>query len=245
LDDRTGVFRSNAQRGVDDLAARPWVRRIYMTEEHSEKVNPSWFGESIGRYEKGELVVDTIGLGAHMLSFIDMYRTPHTEKLHVVEHFKVTADNKFLEALVKIEDEDTFNEPMYMTKRWRRDSNVWMETICAENNIDPFNENPVEAPQAQRPDFDGYRHNQDPRREAIQASQARPGSGGCWPAGPLSEEVLSRQRCAVRSQRELTLFVFAPSFGSRERGNDQATLLTPQKNGSGPFAIPVIFLRQA
>ena len=101
----------------------------------------------------GPYVVDTIGLSAHMLSFIDMYRTPHTEKLHVIERFKVTADNKFLEALVKIEDEDTFNEPMYMTKRWRRDANVWQETICAENNIDPFNENPIGVPQAERPDF--------------------------------------------------------------------------------------------
>ena len=130
-----------------------WVRRIYLTDQHSEKINPSWYGESIGHYENGELVVDTIGLSAHMLSFIDMYRTPHTEKLHVTERFKVTADNKFLEAFVKIEDEDTFNEPMYMTKRWRKDSNVWQETICAENNIDPFGENWVEVPQAQRPDF--------------------------------------------------------------------------------------------
>lgn len=130
-----------------------WVRRIYMTDHHSEAAKPSWYGELIGRYENGELVVDTIGLGANMLSFIDMYRTPHTEKLHVTERFKVTADNKFLEAFVRIEDQDTFNEPMYMTKRWRRDRNVWLETICAENNIDPFKENPVEPPQAQRPDF--------------------------------------------------------------------------------------------
>ncbi len=130
-----------------------WVRRIYMTDHHSEAVNPSWYGESIGHYENGELVIDTIGLRAHALSYIDMYRTPHTEKLHVTERFKVTADNKFLEAFVKIEDEDTFNEPMYMTKRWRRDRNVWLETICAENNIDPFKENPVEPPQAQRSDF--------------------------------------------------------------------------------------------
>ena len=99
-----------------------WVRRIDMTDQHSEYVKPSWYGESIGRYENGELVVDTIGLAANMHGFLDMFRTPHTEKLHVVERFKVTADNKFLEALVKIEDEDTFNEPMYMTKRWRRDS---------------------------------------------------------------------------------------------------------------------------
>src|SRR5262249_12510867 len=29
------------------------VRRIYMTDKHSEKVKPSWFGESIGHYENG------------------------------------------------------------------------------------------------------------------------------------------------------------------------------------------------
>jgi hypothetical protein len=37
------------------------VRRIYMTDEHSETVKPSWFGESIGHYEGGDtLEVDTI-----------------------------------------------------------------------------------------------------------------------------------------------------------------------------------------
>jgi hypothetical protein len=77
-----------------------WVRdslwrRIVLAESHSENVKPSWFGESIGRYENGELVVDTIGLSAKM-SFLDMFRTPHTEKLHVTERFKLTADEKFL-----------------------------------------------------------------------------------------------------------------------------------------------------
>ena len=89
----------------------------------------------------------------HPLSVIDMFRTPHTNKLHVVEHFKVTSDNKFLEAFVKIEDEDTFNEPMYMTKRWQRDPNEWRETICAENSESYFNANLVPIPQAERPDF--------------------------------------------------------------------------------------------
>ena len=64
-----------------------------------------------------------------------------------------TADNKFLEALVKIEDEGTFNEPMYMTKRWRKVANVWAESICAENNTDYFEHNLVPKPQAERPDF--------------------------------------------------------------------------------------------
>jgi hypothetical protein len=56
------------------------VRRIYLTDKHSQAVKPSWFGESIGHYESdGTLVVDTVGLSAH-LSYLDWYRTPHTEK---------------------------------------------------------------------------------------------------------------------------------------------------------------------
>ena len=128
------------------------VRRISITDKHSEYVKPSWFGESIGRYENGELVVDTIGLSTK-LSFLDMFRTPHTEKLHVTERFKLMADDRFLEVLVKVEDEDTFNEPMYLGKRWRRDKYVWAESFCAENNIDPFNSNLVPPPEATRADF--------------------------------------------------------------------------------------------
>jgi hypothetical protein len=128
------------------------TRRIYLTDKHSENVKPSWFGESIGRYENGELIVDTIGLSTR-LSFLDMFRTPHTEKLHVVERFKLSADGRFLEALVKVEDEDTFNEPMYMTARWRKQNGPWEEFICAENNADHFSHNLFPMPEATRPDF--------------------------------------------------------------------------------------------
>ena len=127
-------------------------RRIYLSDKHSEEVKPSWFGESIGRYENGELVVDTIGLSTNM-SFIDMFRTPHSEKLHVTERFKLTADGKFLEAFVKVEDEDTFNEPMYMMARWRKQAGPWQEFICAENNGDRFEHNLFPIPEAKQPDF--------------------------------------------------------------------------------------------
>jgi hypothetical protein len=127
-------------------------RRITMTDKHSEVVKPSWFGESIGRYENGELIVDTIGLSTK-LSFLDMFRTPHTEKLHVTERFKLTADGKFLEAFVKVEDPDTFNEPMYMTTRWRKQPGPWQEFICSENNGDRFEHNLFPLPEAKTPDF--------------------------------------------------------------------------------------------
>src|SRR5689334_257987 len=129
------------------------VRRIYMTDKHSEKVKPSWFGESIGHYENGDtLVVDTIGLSTEK-SYIDNYRTPHTDKLHVVERFKPTADGKALEVLVKVTDPDTFNEPLHLVQRWRKVENPLVETVCAENNEDHFGHNLFPMPRAKKPDF--------------------------------------------------------------------------------------------
>ena len=38
------------------------VRHIYLNEKHPDKVEPSWFGHSVGHYESGDtLVVDTVG----------------------------------------------------------------------------------------------------------------------------------------------------------------------------------------
>ncbi len=128
------------------------VRRIFLTDKHSERVAPSWFGESIGHYENGELVVDTIGLSTKN-SYIDNLRTPHTEKEHVVERFKLAPDGNMLEAQVVVEDPDTFNEPLHMAQRWRKVKNPMLETVCAENNVDYFHQNLFPLPEATTPDF--------------------------------------------------------------------------------------------
>jgi hypothetical protein len=129
------------------------VRRISMTDKHSENVRPSWFGESIGHYENGDsLVVDTVGLQTKN-SYLDWFRTPHTEKLHVIERFKLSTDGGKLEALVRVEDPDTFNEPLYMVRRWNKVPSGPLETVCAENNGDHFGKNLFPVPQTDEPDF--------------------------------------------------------------------------------------------
>lgn len=129
------------------------VRRIFLTDKHSDDVKPSWFGESIGHYENGDtLVIDTIGLSTKN-SYIDNYRTPHTEKLHVVERLKLAPDGGRLEGFVKVEDPDTFNEPLHLVQRWRKVPNPLVETVCAENNEDHFNQGLFPIPRAEKPDF--------------------------------------------------------------------------------------------
>jgi hypothetical protein len=129
-----------------------WVRRITLTDQHSEHVTPSWFGESIGRYENGALVVDTIGLSTKN-SYVDNFRTPHTEKLHVVERFTIDPEGKNLTAIVTVDDPSTFNAPLTMQQRWFKANARMGESICAENNQDYFHQNLFPLPQADKPDF--------------------------------------------------------------------------------------------
>jgi hypothetical protein len=130
------------------------VRRVYLTDKHSARLKSSWFGESIGHYENGNtLVVDTVGLSANKLSYIDNFRTPHTEKLHVVERFTISPDNNTLTAIARAEDPDAYNAPITMMRQWFKVSQAIAETVCAENNGDRFNQNLYPIPQAEKPDF--------------------------------------------------------------------------------------------
>jgi hypothetical protein len=124
------------------------VRRIHLDVPHSEKPKPTWYGESIGHYEGDTLVVDTIGLSTK--SFVDNYRTPHTEKLHVVEHWKKGEDGKTLQVTMTIDDPDTYNRPWQAMRRYRLVQRTMAEQVCAENNQHLFDYN---IPTALKSDF--------------------------------------------------------------------------------------------
>ena len=131
----------------------PEVRRIYLDVPHSANVTPSWYGESVGHYEGSDtLVVDTIGISTK--SFIDNYRTPHTDKLHVLERFKLLDGGNVMEILITVDDPGAFTTPWSAIQRFRRrQSGSFSEHICAENNPDYFNHAPVPKPEANKPDF--------------------------------------------------------------------------------------------
>jgi hypothetical protein len=124
------------------------VRRIYLDVPHSAKPKPSWYGESVGHYEGDTLVVDTIGLNNKTV--VDNYRTPHTDKLHVTERWKMVNDGKTLEVAMTIEDPDTYNQPWQAIRRYGRVKGTMAEEICAENNQHLFD---YGIPQANKPDF--------------------------------------------------------------------------------------------
>jgi len=65
------------------------VRRVRMNQSHPARAIPSWMGDSVGHYEGDTLVVDTIGIKVGPYSMVDLYGTPFTEHLHVVERYRL------------------------------------------------------------------------------------------------------------------------------------------------------------
>jgi len=66
------------------------VRHVRMNELHPGRVTPSVYGDSVGRYEGDTLVIDTVGVRTDRpFAVIDMFGTPYTEALHVVERYRL------------------------------------------------------------------------------------------------------------------------------------------------------------
>jgi hypothetical protein len=113
----------------------PNTFRIIPTDgrPHPDDVDPTWMGNSVGRWEGDTLVVDTVGLNTK--TELNGYR--HSEDMHVVERFQ-RAENGDLQYEVTIEDPSLFTKPWVMPARtfpFRPELEKIDEFVC-ENNRD-------------------------------------------------------------------------------------------------------------
>jgi len=155
------------------------VRRIRMNRSHPAKVTPSWYGDSVGHYEGDTLVIDTVGQKSGPFAMLDLYGTPYTKALHVVEryrlidyedakegldrdakeNFRAGAGNidrnyrgKHLQVRYTVEDEGVFTMPWSATVTYGRGSTEWPEIACAENPHVYYSKDEA-VPTADKPDF--------------------------------------------------------------------------------------------
>ena len=149
---RTVYFLQTAKEVVMISDGDAQVRHVYLDVPHSGRARPSWYGESVGHYEGGDtLVVDTAAMNDR--SFIDNYRTPHSERLHVVERWKLAADGKSIEVALRVEDPGAFTMAWAARQVYQRvNQGPLTEQVCAENNF-ILGQDTVPIPMAQRPDF--------------------------------------------------------------------------------------------
>jgi len=156
------------------------IRHVRLNDSHPAKVTASWYGDSVGHYEGDTLVIDTVGIKVGPFAMVDMYGTPHSPALHVVERYRLLdyddakdslARNdkenfraaggaeidpndrgKVLQLHFTVEDEGVFTMPWTATITYRRNVGEWTELICAENPREAAGKDSF-VPHADKSDF--------------------------------------------------------------------------------------------
>ena len=109
-----------------------FVREIYTDgRQHPKDPNPTWMGDSIGKWEGDTLVVDSVGFNDK--TWLDNEGHPHTEDLHVVERIR-RASHDTLTIDVTIEDPKAYTKSWggHMAFELKPDWNLG-EMVCADN----------------------------------------------------------------------------------------------------------------
>lgn len=107
------------------------VRRIRMNAEHPQNLEPSYVGDSVGRWEGDTLVVDTIGFNGY--GELGAHGQPTSPQLHTVERFTRAADGT-LDIEVIITDPEYYSEPVRIKRGWKpSESRLPQEYDCMEN----------------------------------------------------------------------------------------------------------------
>ena len=155
-------------------------RHVRMNAAHPVPLSPSWYGDSVGHYEGDTLVVDTVGIIADRpLAMLDLYGTPYSNALHMVERFRLidyeqakeglardekenyrvaagtvnrNYRGKYLQVLFTVDDPAMFTTPWSATITYGRGSSDWPETVCAENAHVYYDKDET-VPTAAKPDF--------------------------------------------------------------------------------------------
>lgn len=87
------------------------VRFVHMQRAHPKKLEPSYSGDSVGRWDADTLVIDTIGYNGK--GQLDEVGNPQSEKLHVVERWTKSGEGNELTV------EFTFTDPVYYTESFK------------------------------------------------------------------------------------------------------------------------------
>jgi hypothetical protein len=116
------MYEQNSWFHVTPIDGRP----------HPKEYDPTWFGNSVGRWEGDTLIIDTVGFNGR--TRIDTIGHPHSDQLHTIERFHRT-DRDHIDYVLTIDDPKAYTKPWDSVRRWTLHPE-WeiMEYSCEENN---------------------------------------------------------------------------------------------------------------
>src|ERR1700739_1285087 len=111
-----------------------YVRQIFTDgREHVKDANPTWLGDSIGKWEGDALVVDSVGFNDK--TWLDVSGHPHSEGMHLTERFR-RVDHNTLMIDITVDDPQAYAMPLKSQRKYilKPGWNI-MEYICEDNRV--------------------------------------------------------------------------------------------------------------
>ncbi len=108
------------------------VRHIYVDGRHPppDELEFTFFGDSVGRWDGDDLVVETVGVRTPTLMFA---RAPHSEDLRIVERYHLL-DSDLMKVTITMNDPQVLTAPWTVTRTFARQPDIRIrEYVCLEN----------------------------------------------------------------------------------------------------------------
>ena len=106
------------------------LRSIYLRRGHPAKLEPTWLGDSVGRWEGDTLVVDTTGFNDQ--TWLNEKGAQHSPELHLVERIRLMPGGDYLEYKVTAEDPKTLAKAYSYTRYYKRLDSEIMDDSCED-----------------------------------------------------------------------------------------------------------------
>jgi hypothetical protein len=106
------------------------MRTVYMQRGHPEKLEPTWLGDSVGRWEGNVLVVDTEGFNGE--TWLNGRGAQHSGRLHLVERIRPVLGGRYLEYKVTAEDPKVLARPYTYTRFFKKLDAEITDDVCRD-----------------------------------------------------------------------------------------------------------------
>ena len=110
--------------------SRGHMRTVVLDRARSIEVTPTWHGHSIGRWEGGALVVETVAFNER--TWLNDAGALHSDALKLVERIRPVGGGRYLEYKVTAADPAVLVRPYTYTRYFERLTTEILEDVCEE-----------------------------------------------------------------------------------------------------------------
>jgi hypothetical protein len=110
-------------------------RTVGLNRQHPQDPDPTWLGDSVGKYEGDTLVIDTIGFNGR--TWLDQLGHPLSEAAHIIERVR-RVDHSTLQIDLTVDDPQSYTKTFTATRTYKLSSLPLGETMCSVSDMQSF-----------------------------------------------------------------------------------------------------------